>query len=187
MIRAASARVVIAVVAVVGVLLDQWTKYLAVAHLDPLNPPVFLGGFVTLRLIRNPGAAFSLGGDDFTLVFTALAAVAIQVVLVLLVPRVRVLSWAVMTGLLLAGITGNFIDRLIREPGFLRGHVVDFVQLPSFAIFNVADACLTTAAVLIIVSSFVGSRDFDGKRRQGAGSGPSREPGAAGSEPGRSA
>ena len=112
MIRAASARVVIAVVAVVGVLLDQWTKYLAVAHLDPLNPPVFLGGFVTLRLIRNPGAAFSLGGDDFTLVFTALAAVAIQVVLVLLVPRVRVLSWAVMTGLLLAGIIVGVIQGL---------------------------------------------------------------------------
>ncbi len=165
MVEARTARVVIAAVALAGVVVDQWTKVLAVAHLDPYHPPVFLNGLVTLRLIRNPGAAFSLGGDDFTLVFTVLAALAIQALVVLLVPRVRVLSWAVTTGLLLAGITGNFIDRLFRAPGFLRGHVVDFVQLPYFAIFNVADVCLTVGAGLVVVLSLSGAPDFDGRRR----------------------
>lgn len=160
------ARVVIAAVTVAMLALDQWTKWLAVATLDPYSPPSFLGGLVTLQLIRNPGAAFSLGGDDFTLVFTILAAIAIQAVLVLLVPRVRDLWWAVVTGLLLAGITGNFIDRLIREPGFLRGHVVDFIQLRYFgAIFNIADVCLTSAAVLIVGFSLLRSRELDGSVR----------------------
>ncbi len=152
-------------VALVLIAADQWTKWLAVAYLDPYHPPTYLGGFVTLQLIRNPGAAFSLGGDDFTLVFTILAAVAIQVVLFWLAPRVRDFWWSIVTGLLLAGITGNFIDRLFREPGFLHGHVVDFVQLPHFAIFNVADVCLTTAAGLIILFSLGRTRELDGTDR----------------------
>lgn len=158
-------------------LLDQWTKFEAVARLDPLDPPQYLGGLVTLRLIRNPGAAFSLGGNDFTLFFTILAAIAIQVVLVVLVPRVRVLSWAIVTGLLLAGITGNFIDRLFREPGFLYGHVVDFVQVKWFgAIFNVADVCLTTSAGLIILLSLLGRTDFDGTVRGKRTDAPAEQP-----------
>ncbi len=166
MLAAGRARALIALLTVVLVALDQWTKVLAVAHLDPMQPPRYLGGLVTLQLIRNPGAAFSLGGGDFTLVFTILAAVAIQVVLVMLVPKVRDLGWTIVTGLLLAGIVGNFIDRLFREPGFLRGHVVDFVKLPYFnAIFNVADVCLTTAAGLIILFSLVRNRDLDGSAR----------------------
>lgn len=156
----------IALVATGMLILDQWTKILAVANLDPMNPPEYLGGLLTLRLIRNPGAAFSLGGGDFTLFFTGLAAIAIQVVLVVLAPKVRVLSWAIVTGLLLAGITGNFIDRLVREPGFLYGHVIDFFQLKYFgAIFNVADICLTFAAGLIIAMSLFGSTDVDGTVR----------------------
>ena len=54
-------RLVMAAIAVLGYGLDQWTKAEAVAHLDPYAPPSWLGGFLTLRLIRNPGAAFSMG------------------------------------------------------------------------------------------------------------------------------
>ena len=71
--------------------------------------------------------------------------------------------WAVAFGLLLAGITGNLTDRIFRAPGGLRGHVVDFLQLPHWPIFNVADMCINVAAALILVQAFRGIR-LDGSR-----------------------
>jgi len=67
-------------------------------------------------------------------------------------------------GLLCAGVTGNLMDRLFRSPAVLRGHVVDFIQLPYFAIFNVADMCITASAVLIIVLSVIKGVGIDGER-----------------------
>lgn len=156
-------RTIFALVCAGGLLLDQLTKFLAVRHLDPLDPPVLLGGLVTLRLIRNPGAAFSLG-ESFTIVFALLALVVLTFVLVKLAPRVNHPGWAVALGLLAAGVAGNLMDRIFREPGFLRGHVVDFVQLPHFAIFNVADMCITSAAVLIMVLAVVKNVGIGGER-----------------------
>ena len=57
--------------------------------------------------------------------------------------------WALTLGLLVGGAVGNLIDRLFREPGFARGHVVDFFQLPHWPIFNIADSCIFCAALLI--------------------------------------
>lgn len=122
---------------------------LALAHLDPAAPPSILGGLVTFRLIRNPGAAFSMG-EDFTVVLSIIALAAFAFVAGRLIPTVRHRGWAIVEGLLLAGICGNLFDRLFREPGPLRGHVVDFIQLPYFAIFNVADICITFAAVGLV-------------------------------------
>ena len=132
-----------------GYAADLATKTLALAYLDPTNPPVLLGGLLTLQLIRNPGAAFSLG-EGFTPVLTFIAVAALVVVLGWFIPRIRHRGWAVAAGLLLAGILGNLTDRLVRPPGIARGHVIDFLQLPYFAIFNVADICITFAAVTII-------------------------------------
>lgn len=136
-------------VAGVGYLIDLGTKTLALRYLDPENPPVLLGGLLTLRLIFNPGAAFSMG-ESVTPVFTVISAVALVFVLAWLLPKTRHVGWAFALGLVLAGILGNLTDRLFRPPGFLHGHVVDFLQLPNFAIFNVADMCITFAAVTII-------------------------------------
>lgn len=94
--------------------------------------------------------------------FVAIAA--FVVVSAWLVPRVRVRAWGVATGLLLAGILGNLTDRLFRPPSPLHGHVIDFIQLPYFAIFNVADMCITGAAVLIIWLSVVRQVSADGRR-----------------------
>ncbi|HOC12760.1 MAG TPA: signal peptidase II [Propionicimonas sp.] len=137
-----------------GLALDQVAKTVAIARLDPQQPIALLGGLVTLQLIRNPGAAFSMG-ENFTVVLTGVAICALIGVLGWLVPRVRHTGWAVAVGFLLAGITGNLTDRLLREPGPFRGHVVDFIQLPNFAIFNVADMFITAAAVLVIWLSMI--------------------------------
>ncbi|MGC3954224.1 MAG: signal peptidase II [Propionicimonas sp.] len=147
-------RLLAAGIAVVGIGLDQATKALALANLDPAEPIRLLGGLLTLQLIRNPGAAFSMG-EQFTVVLTGIAIAAMVGVAGWLLPRVRHLGWAVATGCLLAGIVGNLIDRLFREPSPFHGHVIDFLQLPHFAIFNVADMFITAAAVLVIWLSLI--------------------------------
>jgi len=135
---------------VLGYLADRATKIWALNTLDPANPPSYLGGFLKLRLIFNPGAAFSLGSNA-TVALSLLASTAFCFVLVGVVPRAVGFWQFLTTGLLLAGISGNLTDRLTRPPGILRGEVVDFISLPHFAIFNVADMCITGSAILICV------------------------------------
>lgn len=150
-------------VAIAGLLLDQLSKVVAVRLLNPYDPPVLLGGLLTLRLIRNPGAAFSLG-ENFTIVFALLAGGVLAFVLIRLVPTVGHPGWAVALGLLVAGVAGNLMDRIFREPAVMRGHVVDFFQLPHFAIFNVADMCITAAAVMILILALVKNVGIDGRQ-----------------------
>jgi len=87
--------------------------------------------------------------------FTCMA-VAVAVLIVIEAPRLRSVGWAAALGLLLAGSVGNLIDRLLRAPGIGRGAVVDFIDLQHFAVFNVADSCLTCGAVLAIWLSLRG-------------------------------
>ncbi len=61
--------------------------------------------------------------------------------------------WAVALGLALGGIFGNLADRIFREPGMLRGEVVDWIQLPNWPIFNIADSAVVCAAVLVTILS----------------------------------
>jgi signal peptidase II len=141
-------------VMLLGLTADLVTKTIMVARLDPEEPVRLLGGLVTLRLIRNAGAAFSQG-ERFTYVFGVTAILVLSFVIIRLVPRLGHVGWAVALGLLCAGVAGNLVDRLFRRPGVLQGHVVDFVQLPYFAIFNVADMCITASAGLIIYLSVI--------------------------------
>ncbi|MET0692576.1 MAG: signal peptidase II [Propionibacteriaceae bacterium] len=161
--RTAFYRWLFALVAVAGVATDILTKRLVVARLDPESPVRLLGGLLTLRLIRNPGAAFSLG-ERFTVVFAVLSACVLVFVVVRLAPRLGHPGWAVALGLLVAGVGGNLTDRIFRAPGVLRGHVVDFLQLPHWPIFNVADMCITSAAVLIMVLSVIKNVGISGER-----------------------
>lgn len=173
---------IFAAVAGGGLLLDQLTKILAVRFLDPADPPVLLGGLLTLRLIRNPGAAFSLGGS-FTIVFALLAVTVVTFVLVKLAPRINHSGWAVALGLLVAGVTGNLMDRIFRTPSFLRGHVVDFFQLPRFAIFNIADVCITSAAALIMILAVIKNVGIDGTRYSKTATTPTADGAEASADP----
>lgn len=150
-------------VALVGLALDVTTKQLAVRFLDPQDPPSYAGGLVTLQLVRNSGAAFSLG-ERYTVVFTVLATLALLFVLLVLFRRIAHLGWAVALGLLTAGVAGNLADRIFRPPSLFHGHVVDFIQLPHWAIFNVADMCVTSAAVLILILAILLNVSLGGER-----------------------
>ena len=132
-------------VALPVLLADQVTKLLAETHLPGRTVDV-VPGVLDLVLVRNPGAAFSLG-TSFTVVLSLLAAVVV-VAVVVLARRTTARPWLLVLGLVAGGASGNLVDRLLRAPGPLRGEVVDFLRLPSWPVFNVADAALTTAAVL---------------------------------------
>jgi signal peptidase II len=151
-----------------GLAADVITKIVVVDRLDPESPVRLLGGLLTLRLIRNPGAAFSQG-QNLTYLFAVAGIGVLLFVILRLVPRLGHSGWSIALGLLCAGVAGNLTDRLFRRPGVLRGHVVDFIQLPHFAIFNVADMCITSAAVLIMVLSVVKNVAVTGERYQRAG------------------
>ena len=151
------------VVALLVWALDQLTKWLAVEHLTGRGRVDLVGDLLGLRLTRNPGAAFSLG-TTFTEVFTVLAIVASAVVLYLS-PRLGNRLWAIGFGFLLAGVTGNLTDRIVRAPGVFRGHVVDFLELPHWPIFNVADVSLDVAVAVIILQGLRGIR-LDGTRHE---------------------
>ena len=146
----------LAAVAAVCYGLDVTTKVLAVHNLVPGRPVRVVGDLLTLDLIRNPGAAFSTG-TSYTAVLSCVA-IAAAVAVVWTARRLASTGWALGLGFLLAGVLGNLTDRVFREPGVLQGHVVDFLRLPHWPVFNVADMCINVAAVLILVQAFRGIR-----------------------------
>lgn len=156
-----SALIRFALVAVVALILDIVTKIAAVAYLRPAERVPVLGDLLGLYLIRNPGAAFSIG-EGATWVFTLLASAVLGFVLIVVVPKLHHGGWAIALGLVVAGIAGNLIDRLTRSPGFARGHVIDFLQLPYWPIFNVADMCVVFGAIGIMVFWLVKGVGHDG-------------------------
>jgi signal peptidase II len=147
--------------AVAVVALDQLTKTWAVRALGDGRTVDVVGQLVQLRLFRNSGAAFSMATGS-TWIFTIVATAA-SVAIVRLSRRLGSRWWALALGLLLGGAVGNLLDRLFREPGFPQGHVVDFIDLPRLFVFNVADASITAAAVLLALLAWAGVR-FDGGR-----------------------
>lgn len=149
------------VVAVVAFAADLAAKTYAVHRLSGRGPVHVVGHLLELELARNPGAAFSTG-TSHTEVISVIAIVA-AVVVVWYTRRLGSPGWAVAFGLLLAGILGNLSDRLFRSPGPFRGHVVDFIALPHWPVFNLADMCINVAAVLILVQALRGVR-LDGSR-----------------------
>lgn len=155
------ARLLLAAVALVAYATDVVTKVLAVDLLDGRPDVRVVGDVLTLHLVRNPGAAFSTG-TSFTIGLSVLAIIATGVVL-FFARRVGSTLWAWALGLLLAGITGNLTDRLLRAPGPLEGHVIDFLRLPNWPVFNVADMCINVGAALILVQAFRGI-GLDGRR-----------------------
>ncbi len=162
----------LAAAAVLVYAVDLGSKQWAMAELADGDVSV-LGDWLTLHLTFNPGAAFSTG-TDFTIVFTGLAMLAVVVVL-WLSRRVRSTGWALALGILLGGVCGNLTDRIVRQPEPFHGHVVDFLMLPHWPVFNVADISINVAAGLIILQTFRGI-SLDGSRESDPRRGGAAEP-----------
>ncbi|MPV37696.1 signal peptidase II [Georgenia subflava] len=138
---------------------DQITKCLAEARLEQGVIVPVLGDLLGLQLVYNPGAAFSFA-TGMTWVFTIIMVV-VAVVVLRVSRRLGSLGWALALGMLLGGCLGNLYDRLFRDPGFARGHVVDFINYNGWFVGNIADIAIVGAAILIAVLALRG-REIDG-------------------------
>ncbi|HEY0127193.1 MAG TPA: signal peptidase II [Blastococcus sp.] len=150
--------------AAVVLLADLATKLVVVATIAPGEDIRLLGGALYLTNLRNTGAAFSFA-EGFTVVFS-LVAVVVAVVIVRSARRLFSTAWAVTLGLVLGGALGNLVDRVFRDPGFLRGGVVDFLSVfgpdgSVFPVFNVADSAIVCGGVLGVLLALRGI-EFDG-------------------------
>ena len=146
--------IVLGCVTVVVIALDQLTKHWVVATIRPRmlsgeGPIVLLGGLVKLTYAENTGAAFSMG-TGYTWIFSVIA-IAVAAVIIRSSRRLGSVWWAIALGGMMGGSLGNLIDRMTRLPGPGRGYVVDFIQLPHYAIFNVADSCIVGSGVLMVI------------------------------------
>jgi signal peptidase II len=137
------------------VFLDQLTKELAIAELSDGSVMPVLGEVLRFRLAYNDAAAFSLGvGQTWVLAIIASCAV---LALLWFGPKAKNVTWTIIAGLVLGGAAGNLVDRLTRAPGFLNGHVVDFIAIPfNFPIFNLADTFLVIGVSLAMLRTLMG-------------------------------
>ena len=138
------------VIALVVAIFDQATKALAVATLEDKPAISAIPHILNFRFARNSGAAFSMG-ESFTLIFTLISAL-VALAIIFFGGRSRGIN-STLLSLVLGGVSGNLIDRFFRTPGFLHGHVVDWIELPHWPIFNIADSCVVVAALIYVLYS----------------------------------
>jgi len=129
--------------------LDLATKIWAVNTLSHRPNIKVLGSFFQLTFVRNSGAAFSFA--EGATIFLSLFGIAVLCAIFYFSPQITSKGWAVVLGLVMGGILGNLVDRIFREPGVLRGHVIDWMQLPHWPIFNVADSAIVIAALISMI------------------------------------
>ena len=130
-------------------LIDLGTKVWAVDVLSSRANVEVIGSFLQLTFVKNPGAAFGIGAGS-TIIFTIFA-LSVLVIITRYATQLTSKGWAVVCGLVLGGILGNLTDRIFREPGFLQGHVIDWIQIPNWPVFNIADSAIVIAALIAIV------------------------------------
>ncbi len=129
--------------------LDLATKIWAVNNLSYKSNIKVIGEFFQLTFVRNSGAAFSFAAG--ATIFLSIFGLIVMSAILYYSPQITSRGWAVVLGLVLGGILGNMVDRIFREPGVLRGHVIDWMQLPNWPVFNIADTAIVSAAVIAMV------------------------------------
>ena len=130
-------------------LIDLGTKVWAVEVLSSRANVQIIGSFLQLTFVQNSGAAFGIGAGS-TIIFTFFA-LAVLIFITRYALQITSKGWALVCGLVLGGILGNLTDRIFREPSFLQGHVIDWIQIPNWPVFNIADSAIVIAAVLAII------------------------------------
>jgi signal peptidase II len=127
-------------------LVDYLTKLAAVSFLADGQIKV-LGNFLKFELIYNTGAAFSLATSKtiFLSTFSMLVAAGIFY----FAARVDSQKWALALGSVLGGIFGNLSDRIFRSPGGLQGPVVDWISIPHWPVFNIADSAVVIGVLSV--------------------------------------
>ena len=138
-------------VALIAIVIDSGTKSLALRTLSA-DPKRIIGTILQFQLTSNSGAAFNLfkGATIFLSLLSFLAIAGIYTFSRSITSR----PWGFALGLLLGGISGNLIDRLFRSPYLLSGQVVDWIRVPHWPIFNLADTSIVISAITIAILLF---------------------------------
>jgi signal peptidase II len=136
-------------VTALGLILDQVTKMLAIAQLSTGSRVPLVADVLSLLLVRNPGAAFSVGSGS-AWVFTVIGVLTVAVMIGVAV-RLRGIRWGIALGLILGGAVGNLADRLLKPPSFGQGHVTDFIAYGNLFVGNVADILIVSGVLLFLI------------------------------------
>ena len=151
-----------AITVVVTVLLDQWTKHLAILNLKEQTPYTIIEGVFKLQYLENRGAAFGLLQDQRLYFYFSMLLITVFVIwFYLKVPMTKkYLPLRICAVFILSGGLGNFIDRVRLN------YVVDFFyfELIDFPIFNVADIYVTVTmfVLLYLIFFYYKEEDLDG-------------------------
>lgn len=130
-------------------IVDFVTKSWAISYLSQREPINLIGSFLKLTFVKNSGAAFGIASG--ATIILSLFAIAVGATIVRYAAMVNSRGWIVVMGLVLGGVMGNLTDRIFRSPGFLRGHVIDWIELPHWPVFNIADSAIFIATGIAIV------------------------------------
>lgn len=131
------------------VVADQLSKRWAISA--AADGPIDLFWTLRIKVTENTGMAFSQARGWGPLI--GLVAIVIVIALLVVVGRTpNRLNW-VGVGLIVGGAVGNLTDRVVRSPGWLRGGVVDFIDLQWFPVFNVADMAINVGAAIVILTA----------------------------------
>ncbi|MDQ2884750.1 MAG: signal peptidase II [Chloroflexota bacterium] len=142
-------------IVVLVIVVDQWTKSLVVAHMSPAgsgNTIPLIGHYLVLDYIQNSGAAFGVFANQAVLVVFIAVAICVVAYLYIRILNSGPLIYKIVFGMIIGGALGNLIDRFHNG-----GVVTDFIsfRIPEinyyFAVFNVADACISVGVVLLFL------------------------------------
>ena len=143
-------------------LLDIATKKWAENNLQGNTPMKVIGNFLQFTYTTNSGAAFSLATN--ATVFLSSFALIVAAAAIYFARKITSRAWGIVAGLLLGGIAGNLWNRLFSPPGRLAGEVVDWIELPHWPIFNIADTAVVCAAALVFLLAILDKPPYIAKR-----------------------
>lgn len=122
-----------------------------------------IGNFLQFTYATNKGAAFNLASGS-TYILTALK-LCVATFVIFYMTKVVSRAWAVALGLLFGGVAGNLWDRMTRPPGRWAGEVIDWIQIPHWPVFNIADSCIVISALMIAILASLNKAPTDKTRK----------------------
>lgn len=142
----------ISILSIIFLAIDQISKILVLNNFEQLNSINIIKNFLYITYVKNEGAAFSiLQGGRILFIVLSITVLIVMIIGIIKDKKIRKVEY-ISYSLLLAGITGNLIDRIIY------GYVVDFVDMYffgyDFPVFNFADICIVFGAI-IFASSYM--------------------------------
>ena len=149
--RALRARRLFIIIATATFAADLITKNWAESTLQFREPIRVVGDLLKFTYATNPGAAFNFA-TDATLILTSLKLCVAAFIIYYMTKAVDT-RWAVGLAFLFGGVVGNLFDRATREPGNWQGEVVDWIQVPNWPVFNIADSAIVCAGIFMTILS----------------------------------